>query len=335
MKNMSSRLMERRQKLKRQRRVARIKRAILFTMFLLFVIPIVMCGVLFFKTSKMQKQLNTVIELQKKENYTAKTANDISEDNTISLEKNRDESDASENQTLSQETVENLTKEDTKEKEEYTDSTIEGKKVYLTFDDGPSTNTEKILKILKEYNVKATFFVIGKTTETSFDLYKKIVEEGHTLAMHSYSHDYDKIYESTDAFLEDTKKIKDLLTEKTGVEPTIYRFPGGSSNKVSNLDMKEFIKCLNEQNITYFDWNVVNGDATGKQLTEKEMIQNIVQGVEQYESSVVLMHDTDKKEKTLNTLETVIQKLLKQDVTFLAITEHTKPVQHVKSDSVK
>lgn len=332
---MSSRLMERRQRLKRQRRVARIKRAILFTMFLLFVIPIVMCGVLFFKTSKMQKQLNTVIELQKKENYTAKTTNDISEDDTISLEKNRDESDASENQTLSQETVENLTKEDTKEKEEYADSAIEGKKVYLTFDDGPSKNTEKILNILKKYNVKATFFVIGKTTETSFELYKKIADEGHTLAMHSYSHDYDKIYKSTDAFLEDTKKIKDLLTEKTGVEPTIYRFPGGSSNKVSNLDMKEFIKCLNEQNITYFDWNVVNGDATGKQLAEKEMIQNIVQGVEQYESSIVLMHDTDKKEKTLNTLETVIQKLLKQDVTFLAITEQTKPVQHVKSDSVK
>ncbi|MBO4461285.1 MAG: polysaccharide deacetylase family protein, partial [Lachnospiraceae bacterium] len=105
------------------------------------------------------------------------------------------------------------------------------KKVYLTFDDGPSHNTELILDILKEYNVKATFFVIGRNDEYSKSLYKRIVDEGHTIALHSYTHRYSSIYASLDAYKEDLQKISDLVYDATGVRSKFIRFPGGSSNK--------------------------------------------------------------------------------------------------------
>lgn len=99
-------------------------------------------------------------------------------------------------------------------------------KVYLTFEDGPSTNTQQILDILKQYNVKATFFVIGKTDDLSKEMYKKIVEEGHTLGMHSYSHKYSVIYDSMSAFEQDFNQIHDYLKEVTGVELQILSFSG-------------------------------------------------------------------------------------------------------------
>ena len=105
-------------------------------------------------------------------------------------------------------------------------------KVYLTFDDGPSSNTSQILDILKKYNYKATFFVIGKEDEESRELYKRIVEEGHTLAMHSYSHKYNALYDSVDSFDEDFSRIQNYLFEVTGQECLFYRFPGGSSNQI-------------------------------------------------------------------------------------------------------
>ena len=128
-------------------------------------------------------------------------------------------------------------------------------KVYLTFDDGPSKNTEKILDILDKYQVKATFFLTGREDKESLRLYREIVKRGHTVGMHSYSHQYDAIYESAKTFEEDLDKIQGLIYDATGIKCRLYRFPGGSSNQVSNTDMKELIRILNERNITYFDWN--------------------------------------------------------------------------------
>ena len=212
---------------------------------------------------------------------------------------------------------------------------ITGKKVYLTFDDGPSKNTEKILEILDQYDVKATFFVIGQTDEHSKQMYQKIYNEGHTLAMHSYTHQYQKIYKSVSAYKKDLSKLSDLLYDTVGIRPKYVRFPGGSSNTVSNVDMKEIIRYMNKAGYIYYDWNVVNGDATGKNYTKKEMVDSVMSGVNQYDNSIVLMHDSAGKEKTVEILPTILKKLKKMKANVLAINDTTVPVQHIKADEVK
>lgn len=225
--------------------------------------------------------------------------------------------------------------EDSKEKKETTQKTapkeevaddqakIKGKKVYLTFDDGPSKNTEKILDILDEYEVKATFFVIGQTDEFSKKMYQRIHESGNTLAMHSYTHQYKTIYKSIGAYKKDITELSDLLYSVTGERPQYVRFPGGSSNTVGNINMKDVIRYVNKEGLKYFDWNVINGDATGKSLTEKQMINNVISGVKSYESSIVLMHDCAGKEMTVKTLPEVLKKLKKMKVNILPINDTT------------
>ena len=200
--------------------------------------------------------------------------------------------------------------------------------VYLTFDDGPSENTPQILEILKAHDVKATFFVTGKEGDEAKQWYEQIVAEGHTLAMHSYSHKYSSIYESADAFAADLTKLHDFLEETTGVDCKFYRFPGGSSNQVSNTDMNEFIDYLGEQGFTYYDWNVVCGDATSQIYTADELVQNVMTDVVKYKYSVVLMHDAAEKDSTVEALEKILQKLEKMDAQILPITEDAPVIHH-------
>jgi len=209
------------------------------------------------------------------------------------------------------------------------------RKVYLTFDDGPSSNTGEILDILAEYDVKATFFVVGKEEEKYQPLYKRIVEEGHTLAMHSYSHKYNEIYQSKESYVEDLTKLQEFLYDTTGVWCRYCRFPGGSSNQVSKLDMKELIRVLNKREITYFDWNVECGDASGQSYTAKEMVDNVMKDVVKYHTSVVLLHDAENKTKTVKALPVIIKKLLEMDAEILPIDENTSLVQHVSAESVE
>ena len=126
------------------------------------------------------------------------------------------------------------------------------KRAYLTFDDGPSDQTGEILDILKEHNVKATFFVIGRN-ERYYPMYKRIVEEGHTLAIHSYSHEYSTIYASYDNFVNDVEELRKLLYDVTGVDCRYYRFPGGSSNRVTQVPVNDLIDYLDSAGLTYFD----------------------------------------------------------------------------------
>lgn len=200
--------------------------------------------------------------------------------------------------------------------------------VYLTFDDGPSENTPDILEILRNHNVKATFFVTGKEGEQAETWYRSIVSEGHTLGMHSYSHRYSTIYESVDAFEADFTKLHDYLRELTGVESGFYRFPGGSSNQVSNTDVNEFIDLLGEKGITYYDWNVVCGDATSQIYTADELVDNVMTDVVKYKNSVVLMHDAAEKDTTVEALEILLQKLEGMDAKILPITEDAPVIHH-------
>lgn len=202
------------------------------------------------------------------------------------------------------------------------------RRVYLTFDDGPSSNTERILDILDQYGVKATFFVVGK--EGYADQYKRIVEDGHTLAMHSYSHKYSEIYASLDAYKEDLTKLHDFLYEITGEDCKIVRFPGGSSNTISHIDMWELINYLNEENMVYFDWNVSSGDATGGRKSADQIAKNVLDSVGQFNNAVVLFHDAAGKDSTVDALPVIIEKILESDNTvMLPISEDTVRVQHL------
>lgn len=220
-----------------------------------------------------------------------------------------------------------------KKKEDAQDEEVH--KVYLTFDDGPSQNTEKILDILDQYDIKATFFITGREDEESLKLYREIARRGHTIGMHSYSHKYDVIYKSEKNFKADLKKIQNRILEATGQKCMLYRFPGGSSNQVSTTDMKKLIRILNEKNITYFDWNAECGDASSYPYTVDELVDNVMKDVVKYHTSVVLMHDASNKSNTVEALPLIIEQLQAMDARLLPIDENTRVVQHVSAESVE
>lgn len=210
-----------------------------------------------------------------------------------------------------------------------TDNSSGIRRVYLTFDDGPSSNTDKILDILDEYGVKATFFVVGKDGYYS-EQYKRIAEEGHTLAMHSYSHVYKEIYQSVDAYAQDLSKLHDYLYELTGVDCNIVRFPGGSSNTISDIDMREFAAYLDEQGMVYFDWNVSSGDAARGYVSAQQIENNVLNNINNYNNAVVLLHDAGNKDTTVEALPHIIETILKSENTvLLPISSDTVPVQHL------
>ena len=208
------------------------------------------------------------------------------------------------------------------------------KKVYLTFDDGPTKHTDKILDILAEYNIKATFFVVGREDDLSKERYKRILKEGHVLAIHSYSHKYSYIYKSLENFDKDFTKLWNLLYDTTGYTPSLYRFPGGSLGMLSKSKMKEYVKYLNEKGMTYFDWNVVNGDAEGIDYTEKQMINNVLNGVAQKKTSIVLMHDGEGKDKTVATLPKILDALVSGGAELLPLDETAPLIQQIKASSL-
>lgn len=203
--------------------------------------------------------------------------------------------------------------------------------VYLTFDDGPSIYTDKILDILAKYDVKATFFVVGKEDDKAKERMQRIVEEGHTIALHSYSHKYQEIYASVDAFQEDFRKLQDYVYEATGVKSNIYRFPGGSSNKVSDLPIKDFIAFLDSQDVKYYDWNISSGDGSSVLLDKDTILTNITKKIPDKKTAMVLMHDSGDKPTTVEALPAVIEKILAmEDTVILPITEATRPIQQIK-----
>ena len=206
--------------------------------------------------------------------------------------------------------------------------------VYLTFDSEPGANTEAILDVLKQYGVKATFFVSGDESAEAEAIYQRIVDEGHTLGMHSFSNQYSTIYASTDAFRADYIRLSDYLYSVTGVESRYYRFPGSSGNEVSDVGMEEFVRILNEDGIVYYDWNVSGGDA-GSDYQSEDVVSNVTEGVANYKTSVVLLHDGEDKSETVEALGTLIETLQAQEAVLLPIDENTQVIQYLKADSVE
>ena len=199
------------------------------------------------------------------------------------------------------------------------------KVVYLTFDDGPTpNNTPRILEILKRNNIKATFFVIGQNP----DMYKQIVNEGHAIAIHTYSHEYKQVYASVDAFFADLYKLRDLIKEKTGVDPKVTRFPGGSSTtRVSKAIKQGIINRLTKEGYVYQDWNCDSTDASGNKVPVEKLVRNGVCDVREVN---LLMHDAYAKTTTVEALQQIIDAYRAKGYIFEVLTVDSPKFQHVK-----
>lgn len=201
------------------------------------------------------------------------------------------------------------------------------KTIYLTFDDGPSPRTPEVLKILKDNGVKATFFVTARSKNSSHYM-KDIVADGHTIALHTYSHDYAKIYASEEAYFADLQQISDLVYNETGVRTNLIRFPGGSSNTVSRKYNSGIMTRLTQQVVdkgyVYFDWNVTSGDADKGGSSAQQIINNC-RKVPNSNAVIVLMHDSVEKRTTVEALPEVIAYYKAAGCKFATITESTPP----------
>lgn len=203
--------------------------------------------------------------------------------------------------------------------------------IYLTFDDGPSSSiTPKVLDILKEENVKATFFVINKSDSLNY-LIKRAYDEGHTIALHSSTHNYSRIYSSIDAYFNDLYTIENKVKNIIGVDTKIIRFPGGSSNTISKKYYRGIMSALvNEvtsRGYIYFDWNVGSGDA-GDVKNKTQVYNNVIKGLSHSKTNVVLMHDFENNYKTLNALRDIIHYGKNNGYSFSNITSTTPQVKH-------
>ena len=306
----------------RRKRVSKIRNGIVATVAIWMLVSAILIVTLLVKVISLEHRLNTLTMNPAYSSQIDANQNTGTGDGKDSLESIPDTQSNSEESKVS--LVSGMDEPDNLAKEG------DVHKVYLTFEDGPSENTAAILDTLNQYQVKATFFVVGKEDDESKALYKRIVDEGHTLGMHSYSNKYSTIYESREAFEADFKELQDYLYELTGVESSYYRFPGGSNNQISNVDMSEFIQYLNSQGVTYYDWNVSAGDATSMAYTSEDIVANVTENIVKYKTSVVLLHDADDKSATVDALGPLIEALQNMGAEILPIDEDTTVIQSVK-----
>lgn len=203
--------------------------------------------------------------------------------------------------------------------------TPKGKVIYLTFDDGPGPYTGRLLNILEQYGVKATFFV----TNSGYNaMMKRIVDEGHSIGIHTMTHDYKSIYSSEEAFLADLYGMQDIIYQNTGVMTTLMRFPGGGSNLVSNFNegiMSTLTEAVQDCGFQYFDWNLDSNDAGGA-TKSMEVSNNVIENVTKQRVSMVLQHDIHGF--SVDAVEDIIVWGLENGYTFLPITQNSPNFHH-------
>ena len=206
------------------------------------------------------------------------------------------------------------------------------KTVYLTFDDGPSGHTDQILEILKKNNIKATFFVIG--IGKNYNDYKKIIDHGHVLGLHTYSHEYKEVYANEESFFKDLYKIRDAVKSTTGLDVKITRFPGGSSNAKASKALKTaIINRMTKEGYVYFDWNCDSTDASGNNVPVEKLVKYGI--CTTHPDINVLMHDTNAKKTTVQALQRIIDGYRKAGYTFETLNVNSPKIQHVKQPEMK
>ena len=199
------------------------------------------------------------------------------------------------------------------------------KTCYLTFDDGPSSEvTASILDTLRRYNVKATFFEVGSIIKSNPDMARRVFEEGHLIANHSQSHNYDNLYASESSFINEVQKAEDAITTVCGEAPKmkLFRFPGGSYNAGDHASEKQtYKKTLADAGYYYIDWNSLTGDAEGRTKNAEELLGYLQSNIDTDYSAVVLMHDASTKKATAEALASVIEYLMSEGYTFKRLDE--------------
>lgn len=190
------------------------------------------------------------------------------------------------------------------------------KVVYLTFDDGPSDNTIEVLRILKKYNIKAAFFMIAEeVTPERYDLIKEMVEQGHVVGIHTYSHCYKKIYASIKDYLDDFYLAYKRIYEVTGIQPTVFRFPGGSHNKYLKGIRKQVLEEMDRRGFVYFDWQISAEDSVGRP-SRNTITRNVLKDLKKYKKPIILMHDSSTNKLTVQALENIIKTIIDEGYTF-------------------
>ncbi len=336
----------------RRKRVNTLKKLIILLLVTLIVIPIIMCVLMFVRMTSLEKELremHTQIEQiafeQSKYRETLDEHVELDRQNdflqgTEQIDPNReqaerDNDEATQNQPsgdtqmiLAQSDL--VAKVSTTETEYNPELDKSIRKVYLTFDDGPSENTDEILDILKQYNVKATFFIVGKEGTMAKDAMRRIVEEGHTIGIHTYSHKYSQIYASMEEFVKDFQKLQKYIYDVTGVDTLYYRFPGGSSNEVSDVEITKLIDWVHSQGLEYYDWNSSADDALALNYDAEAIVDNCIRTIRVNNAAIVLLHDAKDKNATVEALPMLIESIQAMENTvILPITEHTVPIQHI------
>lgn len=201
---------------------------------------------------------------------------------------------------------------------------------YLTFDDGPSKNTLAILDILAEYGVTATFFPIGANTSGDENIYLRIVEEGHALGNHTYTHNLKTIYRSANAFMADLLRLEEVIYEQTGMRPDMVRFPGGSSNKVASpVVMKEIIDTLRSSGYDYFDWNIYPDD-NNYALSPDDIVERVLDQMDRMPGKdvVILLHDSWLNYKTVEALPQIIEGIEARSYRFALLHKDAIAIKH-------
>ena len=214
--------------------------------------------------------------------------------------------------------------------ESKTTTTNEKSIAYLTFDDGPSSITHSVLDILKKYNVKATFFVINSGNYNKETLQRE-VNEGHTIGLHAYDHNYAIAYKDDNSYLDGIDKLRAKVKADTGFDSHHIRFPGGSSNTISKRYskgiMSRITKTAKQRGYKYYDWNVDDDDA-GRARTADDCYNNVIKELRPNRSNIVLMHDFGTNKKILEALPRIIEYCQKNGYTMLPIDDNTPEIHH-------
>ena len=335
-----------RAQLAQRRRIELYKKIIIYGFLVLTILPILTSVFLLYKVDKLEERLEYALSEDGGDYLTLRQSREALKDNPNAnserfatsvksvLGTTNAKGGKADNTADTETTAADATEADKESATEDQTPAKDVKRVYLTFDDGPSIYTGQILDVLAANNVKATFFVIGRDKEY-YDYYRRIVDEGHTIGMHSYSHVYQDVYASVESFGNEIEQLNQLIYDVTGVKSSIFRFPGGSSNNVAPLPIQDYIAYLNEHDINYYDWNALNGDAVTSGLTPEQLVNNIMNDVENNQDSIVLMHDLQTTHTTVESLQLLIDTLKSEGYEMLPITEDTPLIQHVSCNTVE